>query len=113
SDNAVRSVAADSAGNVYVSGKDISTFSLNDIPVTSVVTAKTGDYPYLIKLEPNGPRPLALPSGVVSSADFSAPIAAGGLATVFGVGLTGVDGVVTATSFPLPAEIAGTSVTVN
>jgi len=49
----------------------------------------------------------------VSAAGFSSAVAQGGLGTIFGTALTTIDGVVSAPSFPLPTELAGTSVWIN
>lgn len=43
----------------------------------------------------------------------SSGIAAGSLATIYGFGLTSFNGIVQANSFPLPTELAGTSVRIN
>jgi uncharacterized protein (TIGR03437 family) len=51
--------------------------------------------------------------GVVDAASFTAGISAGGLASLFGVRLSGVFGIVPAQSIPLPVELQGTSITVN
>jgi uncharacterized protein (TIGR03437 family) len=52
-------------------------------------------------------------ASVVNAASFSSGISAGSLATVFGTGITSFSGIVAAGRFPLPAEIAGTAVTLN
>jgi uncharacterized protein (TIGR03437 family) len=52
-------------------------------------------------------------NSVVNAASFSSGISAGSLATVFGTGITSFSGIVAAGRFPLPAEIAGTAVTLN
>ncbi len=67
----------------------------------------------LIKVEPVGPAPLLVGAGVVSSAGFKAGIAPGGLVSIFGTGLTTAQGIVPASSFPLPATLEGTSVSMN
>ena len=49
--------------------------------------------------------------GVVNAASFGPGISPGSLATIFGRGLTSFNGIVQATSFPIPNELARTSVT--
>jgi uncharacterized protein (TIGR03437 family) len=52
--------------------------------------------------------------GVTDAATFTPGLPfAGSLATVFCTGLTGITGVQAATSYPLPDQIAGVSVTIN
>ncbi|MGD0774771.1 MAG: SBBP repeat-containing protein [Candidatus Solibacter sp.] len=98
--SAVRQVATDASDNVYAAAS----FPGLSMPGVTVPSAT------IVRIAPIGPPPLAVPAGVVSSADFTSSINSGGLATIFGTGLTTVDGVVFATSFPLPTELAGTSV---
>jgi uncharacterized protein (TIGR03437 family) len=86
----VNGVATDSSGNVYAA---ISNFGL-------------------IKVEPVGPAPLLVTGGVVSSAGFQPDIAAGGLVSIFGTGLTTAKGIVAAPSFPLPTTLEDTSITI-
>jgi minor extracellular serine protease Vpr len=50
---------------------------------------------------------------VVNAASFEPGISPGGLATIFGADLTSVSGVVIASGFPLPLELAGVSVLVD
>jgi uncharacterized protein (TIGR03437 family) len=52
-----------------------------------------------------------IPAGVVDAADFSTNLAAGAIASVFGVNLS--SGTASATSLPLPTKLAGTQVLVN
>jgi uncharacterized protein (TIGR03437 family) len=51
--------------------------------------------------------------GVVNAASFEAGITPGSLATIFGTGITAFGGIIGAQQTPLPAELAGTSVTMN
>ena len=51
--------------------------------------------------------------GVVNAASFGPGISPGSLATVFGRGLTSFNGIAQATSFPIPNELARTSVTLS
>ena len=52
-------------------------------------------------------------NSVVNAASFAPGIAPGSLATVFGTGLTAFNGIVQATSFPVPTDLARTSVTLS
>jgi uncharacterized protein (TIGR03437 family) len=52
-------------------------------------------------------------TGVTNAASFLNGITAGSLATVFGVRLSNVSGIVGATILPLPPQLAGTFVTLN
>lgn len=51
--------------------------------------------------------------GVVNAASFDAGLAPGGLASVFGAGITTVSGVVSASALPLPTSLGGSSVLIN
>jgi uncharacterized protein (TIGR03437 family) len=57
--------------------------------------------------------PMTSSAGVVNAASFSSGISPGSLATLFGVGITSFSGIVSATAFPLPGNLAGTGVTLN
>lgn len=57
--------------------------------------------------------PVTSAAGVVNAAGFGAGLVPGSLATVFGTGLTALNGVVEATGFPLPREMNGVSVSIN
>lgn len=94
-------VATDMAGNVYAW---INGFA--GLPVSGV---DAGGHS-LIKVDPVGSPPLFAGAGVVSSAGFSPGTAGGGLASIFGTGLSTADGIVSAPGFPLPTTLAGTSV---
>ena len=60
------------------------------------------------------PTPVFTAARVVSAASFTPGLTPGGLATVFGTGLTfGVNGVLRAPGFPMPANIQGTTLYVN
>jgi uncharacterized protein (TIGR03437 family) len=58
-------------------------------------------------------NPSATAAGLVNAASFSGTATAGSLATLFGVGLTTVNGAAAATEFPLPTTINGTSMTLD
>jgi glucose/arabinose dehydrogenase len=57
--------------------------------------------------------PLVSANAVVNAASFAGGISAGSLATVFGAGVTSFPGIVQASGFPLPTELAGVSITLN
>ena len=57
--------------------------------------------------------PSATAGGVVNAASFNGQPTAGSLASLFGVGLTTVNGVAAAAQFPLPAALNGTSITLD
>jgi uncharacterized protein (TIGR03437 family) len=60
------------------------------------------------------PAPFFSAAGVVSAATFTPGLTPGGLATLFGSGLTfGVNGIIQAAGFPLPANLSGTMLMVN
>ena len=60
-------------------------------------------------------QPQALPqvtsAGVVNAASYAQPISPGSIVSIFGTGLA--NSIATASSIPLPTELAGSSVTVN
>jgi len=80
-------VAADSAGNVYISDEGNSTIRRLQVAA-----------------------PLISANGVVNAAGFVPPISPGSLATVFAANITGLKASATA---PLPTSLAGVSVSVN
>lgn len=57
--------------------------------------------------------PVTSAKGVVNAASFGPGLVPGSLATAFGTGLSTFAGIVQATAFPLPVELAGTRVTLN
>jgi hypothetical protein len=52
-------------------------------------------------------------NGVVNAASFGPGVVPGSLATIFGKGLTSFNQIVRASAFPLPTELAGTTVALN
>ena len=58
-------------------------------------------------------NPTATADGVVNAASFSGHPTAGSLASLFGVGITTVNGIVAADQFPLPPALNGTSMTLD
>lgn len=60
------------------------------------------------------PTPVISGAGVVNGASFVRGLTPGGLATVFGTGLTSnVNGVIRAAGFPMPSNLQGTMLMVN
>jgi uncharacterized protein (TIGR03437 family) len=60
-----------------------------------------------------GGVPVTSAGAVVNAASFAPGLVPGSLATLFGSGIAAYSGIVQATGFPLPAELAGTRVTLN
>jgi uncharacterized protein (TIGR03437 family) len=65
---------------------------------------------FVARIAPDGVQPLIPSNGVVSSGGFMTGIAPGGLASIFGVQLSPVTGIVQAGALPLPLELGQTSV---
>jgi len=89
-------------------GFTISTFGEDQNGEIYVADYASGDV-YLL----TAGAPAIAPSGVVNAASGAAGMAPGGIASLFGTGLTRISGIVSAASTPLPLELAGTSVSVN
>jgi hypothetical protein len=64
---------------------------------------------YLISAGP----PITSTAGVVNAASFGPGLSPGSLGVVFGRGLTAFPGIVQAGVFPIPTELAGTSLKIN
>ncbi|HET8548675.1 MAG TPA: PQQ-dependent sugar dehydrogenase [Bryobacteraceae bacterium] len=64
---------------------------------------------YLMALGP----PNVSSAGIVNAASYAQGLVPGGIASIFGAGLTAITGIVNAASQPLPTALHGTSVTVN
>jgi uncharacterized protein (TIGR03437 family) len=60
----------------------------------------------------DGP-PTVTAAGVVNAASYARGLVPGGIASIFGLGLTTINGIANAASQPLPTSLQGTSVTVN
>jgi uncharacterized protein (TIGR03437 family) len=101
-------VALDPAGNTYVTGRWGSAQS--QFARAGLVQAQTGRGAFVLKIATSGTGPQFTSSSVVNGASFQGAPAMGGLATVFGTGLSKVSGIVQASGTPLPTQIAGTSV---
>jgi uncharacterized protein (TIGR03437 family) len=96
---------------VLASGLNISTFGQDAAGELYVASYGSGEILAIAADSPGAP-PVSV-SSVVNSASFAAGVSPGSLATVFGTGITSQTGIVQAQSFPLPADIQGTSVRVN
>jgi uncharacterized protein (TIGR03437 family) len=57
--------------------------------------------------------PAVTATGVVNAASYAQGLVPGGIASIFGLGLTPINGIANAASQPLPTALQGTSVTVN
>jgi uncharacterized protein (TIGR03437 family) len=101
-DNAGRAIAVDVEGNIYVTGKAA-------VPQVGAHEKNEGTL-FVAKVAPHGVPPFIFFRGVVDAASFSQAPAIGGLVTIFGQGLTRVNGVRVADTVPLPTELEGTSV---
>jgi uncharacterized protein (TIGR03437 family) len=106
-DDAVRDIAVDPLGAIYVAGDGMRGFTL---PGDARLTSFWLNASFVIKIEAAGPPPLFTMESIVESADYTRYPVPGGLATIFGTGLTDVSGVKQADSYPLPTELAGTEV---
>jgi uncharacterized protein (TIGR03437 family) len=98
-------VAMDRLGNAYVLGS-----STLDFPLVRPIPGQGGRI-FLAKVDSKGVMPA--PGAIGNGASFvPGLITPGGVATIFGFALADVSGVLQAERYPLPTEIAGTSVTV-
>ena len=88
-------IAADAAGNAYVTGRASDVGRTILFPEVGSFSSNQG-FLFVAKLAPEGTPPFIPYGGVVDAAGFSLPITAGGLATIFGRNLTNVTGVRTA-----------------
>lgn len=70
------------------------------------------DYNGRVNFIAAGP-PTTSSAAVVNAASFGPGLSPGSLATAFGTGLTSLPGVISATAFPLPTDLVGTSITLN
>jgi uncharacterized protein (TIGR03437 family) len=102
-------IAADAAGNAYVTGRASDVNRTLLFPEVGPFSSNLG-YLFVAKVAPQGTPPFIPYGAIVDAASFSSPIAAGGLATIFGRNLSSVTGVRVADTVPLPTEIEGTSV---
>ena len=105
--NGAYGVTLDSSGAVYVVGDDL---ALAGTPLNAPPNGNAA----ILKIAPGG-QPLSLaPNSLVNAASYAPGLpSAGGLATLFVEGLTGVNGIVTATGSPLPTTLAGVSIKVG
>jgi uncharacterized protein (TIGR03437 family) len=101
------SLATDSQGNVYVTGSGTLSLARSN-PLS------TGGSAFVVKLGGSRIPPYFTRESVVNGASFaSGLVRPGGAASVFLTGLSGISGILQATSTPLPAEINGVSVKVQ
>jgi uncharacterized protein (TIGR03437 family) len=100
----ITSIGLDAAGNVYASGAGQGGFPISGAPLGGTAIAKIAAV---------GPPPAISSAGVVNAATYLAPVVMGSLVSIFGTGIASVNGVVAASSFPLPTELAGTSVWID
>jgi len=89
-------------------GYSISSFGEDQNGELYVANYSTGDI-YLLAAG----LPAVASGGVVNAASGAEGLVPGGLASLFGSGLTRISGIVSASSTPLPVELAGTSVSVS
>jgi uncharacterized protein (TIGR03437 family) len=92
---------------VLASGRSISAFGEDESG--ELYLSHYGGEIYLIAAGP----PVTTANGIVNAASFTAGISPGSLATIFGTGITALPGILEAGVFPLPTDLAGTSVTLN
>ena len=92
---------------VLATGRQISTFGEDETGELYLADYR-GDI-YLIVAG----QPVTSTGGVVNAASFGPGLSPGSLGTVFGRGLTALPGIVQAGLFPIPTELAGTSVKLN
>jgi uncharacterized protein (TIGR03437 family) len=102
-------VALDPAGNAYVTGEWGS--GIGQFTPAGLVQASTGSGVFVLKIASAGSSPQFTSSSVVNGASFlQGDPGSGGIATLFGTGLSKVSGIVQAGAMPLPTQIEGTSV---
>jgi uncharacterized protein (TIGR03437 family) len=89
-------------------GYSISSFGEDQDGELYVANYATGDI-YLLAAG----TPAVAAGGVVNAASGVGGLVPGGIASLFGSGLTRASGIVSASSTPLPVQLAGTSVSVN
>jgi uncharacterized protein (TIGR03437 family) len=107
-------VAVDAANNVYVAGSDLAVTGtpLNSLS-DSILGLTTGEATAL-KIAPGGQPLMLSPNSLVNAASYAPGLPfAGGLASVFVSGLTGINGITAASGYPLQTKLAGVSVKVN
>jgi uncharacterized protein (TIGR03437 family) len=92
---------------VLATGRQISTFGEDETGELYLADYR-GDI-YLIAAGP----PVTSAGGVVNAASFGPGLSPGSLGTVFGRGLTALPQIVQAGMFPIPTELAGTSLKFN
>jgi len=107
-------VAVDAANNVYVAGSDLALTGTALNPPVSGTGGPANGEATVLKIAPGGQPVMFAANAVVNSASYAPGLPfAGGLATVFLSGLTGINGIIAADRYPLPTQLAGVSVKVN
>jgi uncharacterized protein (TIGR03437 family) len=104
-DERVRSIAVNGP-DVFLAGASGST----DLPATSR-TPKGGLM--VVKISEWADEPVFTAASTTNAASYASGLTPGGIATVFGTGLSVANGVLWAPSLPLPRSLAGTTVFVN
>jgi uncharacterized protein (TIGR03437 family) len=92
---------------ILATGRQISTFGEDEAGELYLADHR-GDI-YLIAAGP----PVTSSAAVVNAASFEPGLSPGSLGTVFGRGITAFPGVIQAGLFPIPKDLAGTSLTLN
>ena len=82
-------------------------------PVTVTASAFGKSVSFSLRSEAGGGGPQAPLDGFVNGASFRAGWVPGSLGSIFGTGITGVNGVVAADKVPFPTTLEGVTVTVN
>lgn len=107
--NRATTVVSPEEVDVIPSDSDLATVGVSNLGVVTAAPGGGTSTEVNFSVTPN-----VIPAGATNAASFASGISPGALATVFGHGLTtGVQGIVGASSLPLPTQINGTSVTVN
>jgi len=109
-------IATDAAGNAVVVGVwgDMGAANASAFPEAGPLQLlKTGRGAFLVKITEAGSLPLFSAASVTNGASFAPGLSNGAITTIFGTSLTSITGVVTASGFPLPTELGGTSVLVG
>jgi len=101
--SAVYGLAFDSSGSLYATGEGI-----------ALAGTYRGGSASAVKFTSQNPVLEVTAQSITNSASYATGLPfGGGLATIFLSGLSGMNGILSAQSFPLPTEIAGVSVKVN
>ena len=100
-------IAVDEQGNTYAGG-----FGALALAATNPLSNDGGAF--VVKLRQAGAPPFFTRQSITNGASFaSGLVESGGLASIFAAGLTGISGIVQATGYPLPTELAGVQVKID